>query len=383
MKNFLTQKEVSKEMLEVLEKLSNNISVPYEEICKLPEIKDAYKYLEDVNKPINYENRNELRENILNELNSRGSISYDENNNVSTNGEIRHEKRIDIVIGLPAAGKSSTLVEPISNIYGSRVIDSDEVKKLIPEYNNGWGAGKVHKESKDINLEILCNAVLKGENIVFPVVGSNIDKLERYIHNLKTMDYSVYLHYNELPMNKSLGRLISRYLEEGRFINPKIVYDYGNKVEKTYEVLKQKEGLLNGYSKFSNDVKRGEKPKLIEAINCKGGVWRNGKENELLSSNSNNVKRDDRGHGRCNVSMPGTISTREDSERRIRKEFKQIGCKPTREMISNMLKLQKICNKSIGVKDIKNLAKNGNGEIKNIADKIFKDIKIQQKHLER
>lgn len=57
---------------------------------------------------------------------------------VSFSGEIRREKRLDIVIGLPASGKSSALVEPISELYESRVIDSDEAKKLLPEFNNGW-----------------------------------------------------------------------------------------------------------------------------------------------------------------------------------------------------------------------------------------------------
>lgn len=32
-------------------------------------------------------------------------------------------------------------------MYKSRVVDSDEAKKLLPEYNDGWGAGVVHKES--------------------------------------------------------------------------------------------------------------------------------------------------------------------------------------------------------------------------------------------
>lgn len=85
---------------------------------------------------------------MYNRLQKSGSVVTDESGHVSLTGEIRREKRLDIVIGLPASGKSSALVEPISEQYNSRIIDSDEAKKLLPEYNDGWGAGIVHTESQ-------------------------------------------------------------------------------------------------------------------------------------------------------------------------------------------------------------------------------------------
>ena len=49
---------------------------------------------------------------------------------VSFSGEIRCERSLTIVIGLPASGKSSVLVEPISEMYKSSAIDLLSFRQL-------------------------------------------------------------------------------------------------------------------------------------------------------------------------------------------------------------------------------------------------------------
>ena len=187
----------------------------------------------------------------------------DDSSHVSLTGEIRREKRLDIVIGLLASGKSSALVEPISEMYHSRIIDSDEAKKLLPEYNDGWGAGIVHKESQLI-ADRQFKAVRNGENITYPRVGGDCDELTDIIAAVKKQGYSVYIHFNELDRNKALGRMINRFLETGRYIKPELVTKYGNGISATYETLKNRSELVDGFSKWSNDVPLGCRPKLIE-----------------------------------------------------------------------------------------------------------------------
>lgn len=193
-----------------------------------------------------------------------GSAVTDDSGHVSLTGEIRREKRLDIVIGLPASGKSSALVEPISEMYHSRIIDSDEAKKLLPEYNDGWGAGIVHKESQLIADRQFKAAVRNGENITYPRVGGDCDELTDIIAAVKKQGYSVYIHFNELDRNKALGRMINRFLETGRYIKPELVTKYGNGISATYETLKNRSELVDGFSKWSNDVPLGCRPKLIE-----------------------------------------------------------------------------------------------------------------------
>lgn len=267
--NKLTGESISKEMLEVLEQLKLGENVNRETIDNLKEMKEAYSHVSKGISTHTLSNREEIQADVLEKLQKMGSAVTKNNGAVSFLGDIQCDKRLDIVIGLPAAGKSSALAEPISGICQSRIIDSDEAKKLLPEYSNGWGAGIVHKESQQISEKQLKKVMSKGENIVYPRVGGDCEELKNYISKAKKQGYKVYIHYNDLNQNKALGRMLTRFLETGRFISPDLITKYGNSIENTYQTLK-KSGIIDGYSKWSNDVPLGHRPKLIECSDgCK------------------------------------------------------------------------------------------------------------------
>lgn len=143
--NKLTGEPVSEEMQNVLKRLAVNEAVPESEIYALKEIKEANSCISSSKPTIELRNRTGIQLGVYNRLQNMGSAVTKSDGAVSFSGEIRREKRLDIVIGLPASSKSSALVEPISELYKSRLIDSDEAKKLLPEFNNGWGASVVHE----------------------------------------------------------------------------------------------------------------------------------------------------------------------------------------------------------------------------------------------
>lgn len=262
--NKLTGEPVSAEMQNVLKRLAANESVPESEINALKEIKEANSCISASKPTIELKNRTGIQQGVYNRLQNMGSAVTKEDGTISFSGEIHHEKRLDIVIGLPASGKSSAVVEPISELYKSRVIDSDEAKKLLPEFNNGWGAGVVHKESQLISEQQLESALENGENITYPRVGGDCAELVNVALLAKSQGYSIYVHFNELDRNKALGRLMSRFLETGRYIKPELVTKYGGSIHETYETLKSRTDLISGYSKWSNDVPLGCRPKLLE-----------------------------------------------------------------------------------------------------------------------
>ncbi len=262
--NKLTGEPVSEEMQSVLKRLANGENVPEAEIGQLKEIREANSCLGNGVPTVKLRDREGIQNGVYNRLQKSGSAVTDDSGHVSLTGEIRREKRLDIVIGLPASGKSSALVEPISEMYHSRIIDSDEAKKLLPEYNDGWGAGIVHKESQLIADRQFKAAVRNGENITYPRVGGDCDELTDIIAAVKKQGYSVYIHFNELDRNKALGRMINRFLETGRYIKPELVTKYGNGISATYETLKNRSELVDGFSKWNNDVPLGCRPKLIE-----------------------------------------------------------------------------------------------------------------------
>lgn len=270
----LTGHEISSELRDVLEELAIGRYVTLEKINECPEIILANTIVSDSKPTMLLAGRDDLRKHILEELNKKGAAGIASDGSVCYNKEVIRESRLDIIVGLPGSGKSSALADVISQEFNSRIIDSDEAKKLLPEYNNGWGASIVHNESKLISDTQLKESMLKGENIVLPRVGGNYKVIDQIVSMAKQLGYSVYIHYVELSREKALGRMLDRFINTGRFMAPEIIDKYdnsidGNKIEKTYEYFK-KGGNINGYSKWNNDVGRGESPILIEQSGCSG-----------------------------------------------------------------------------------------------------------------
>lgn len=280
----LTGLPVSDEMTDVLERLSQKEYVPLEEINSTKEVKLAHSNVNYSTPTIDLEGREELQAKIVDKLNQFGSIELDENRkaivdkegNVLYNGRVEKNSRLDIVIGLPGSGKSSVIVNSLSSEFHSKVIDSDEAKKEIPQFNNGWGASVVHEESQKIADDVFLRSILNHENIVFPRVGSNSDKLiDNIIKLAKQQGYQVNLHYVYLERNMAMGRMLSRFISDGRFLDPKLIDKYdndidGNRVAQSYETLKDNRDYIDGYSKWDNGVNVGEKPILVESYNLHG-----------------------------------------------------------------------------------------------------------------
>jgi len=268
----LTGLPVSDEMQEILDKLKRGEYIGIDSIKNTAEMKTAYSHINYATPTILLEGRQAEQANFARRLLDMGSATIDKKGKTHYDGVVENNSHLDIVIGLPASGKSSAIVDTISNEFHSRVIDNDEVKKMIPEFNDGWGASVVHAESQKITDVAFKIALKQGDNIVLPKVGSDADKLfHHYIMPAISAGYTVNLHYVELQREKALGRMINRFITDGRFLDPQLVDKYcnhadGNKIEKCFEQLKSSE-YISGYSKWNNDVEYGQKPILAEYHN--------------------------------------------------------------------------------------------------------------------
>lgn len=259
----LTQEPVSEEFIHVLDRLRHGEEVPISEIEKLPEIKFANACLSSSKPTIEIEGREIIQENVYNRLQKMGSAVTRSDGIVELSGEVRCDRRLDIIIGLPAAGKSSAVAEPISELFKSRIIDCDEAKKILPSFDGGWGAQAVHKESQLISNRQLDTALEKGENITYPRVGAGYSAMKDVVEKAKSAGYKVYVHYNELDRNKALGRMMERFLTTGRYLKPDLITGVGENIGDTYRQLK-KSGIIDGFTKWNNDVPFGERPIAVE-----------------------------------------------------------------------------------------------------------------------
>ena len=265
----LTGKPISDELKDIIDRLNNNENVALEDIKNTPEMLMAASMVNNSAPTIQLKNREDLQEAAYNKMMNFGSAEVDENGKTVYNGDVSKGHRLDIVIGLPASGKSSAIADTISHEFSSRVIDSDEAKKMFPEFNEGWGANVVHAESQIIEQKAFQNALLNGDNIVLPKVGSNSHKLiDNYIDTAKSFGYDVNVHFVDLERNQALGRMINRFVEDGRYLAPDLIDKYApdnetNYVAQTYEELKS-DDRISQLTKWDNDVARGERPNLKE-----------------------------------------------------------------------------------------------------------------------
>ena len=226
----------------------------------------ALNKLETTESIIDTPKREQLRFQITNQLQKNHGHSSVKDKLFK--GQPKAEKKVVFVMGKPGSGKSSIEAVPLVKKLKAVLIDSDEAKKLFPEFDNGKGAGVIHEESSIVAADLTARAVEKEQNIVFPVVGADADSLLRKLNAFKENGYKVYLHNVDIPGDESYRRAFVRYLNTGRLIDHGYLINVGNKPNDVYNHIKSL-NILNGYKKTDNFVKRGEKPILIEK---EGGI---------------------------------------------------------------------------------------------------------------
>lgn len=236
----LTGKPISKQYADALAALNAGQAITSEQYNAIPEVQEAKKRVAQSGEPtINIKTLARQRKRLdwaRQLLDLFRSAEVDENGKTVYTGPVAQERRLDIVIGLPGSGKSSAVVDPLSFEHKSRLIDSDEAKKLIDEFDDGWGAGRVHQESKLVLNSALDNAMADGDNIVLPIVGGDYKSLEKYLDLAAESGYDVHVHLNDLDPNKAAGRVLSRFATDGRFVDLDITsFQYGNGPSETFD----------------------------------------------------------------------------------------------------------------------------------------------------
>ena len=277
---------ISKEYSTVLDTLFEGNDVSDEEIMALPEWKEAMELEKDLEgrlqkeygvtrtKDINTKARNRFRNAIVeaalgDHISKTVPIEGFEGKEFETNegleeGEsydVEKGKKVFIAIGLPAAGKSTTFANPLARKYKARLCDSDTVKKVLPEFANGYGGNLVHDESTEINERILAGAIENGDNIVYPILGYKSEKLTPLIKLFKDKGYEVNLCFKDMPANIAKGRLLGRFLQKGRYLPLNCISKAQGRVGESFDAVKE---LADSYIRASSDPD-GSNEKIIES----------------------------------------------------------------------------------------------------------------------
>lgn len=324
--HVLTGEKLSSEYVSALVELQNGRPITSEQYNAIPEIRQAKERLGAAGNEtirINTPERNRQRQKWATDLLDKfRSATVDKSGKTVYNGDVEQGRRLDIVIGLPSSGKSSAVVDPLSYEHKSRLLDSDEAKKLIPEFDGGWGAGRVHDESQFVMREALDSSMQHGDNIVLPIVGAKLENVEKYLNKARNYGYTCYVHLNDLNPYKAMGRNLQRFATRGKFVDldatsfrygngPREVFDdyvrrYGNGTARLLSADGRDRGswygtdregnrsgndsgylgrtqtqragespsLISGYTEISNDVQRGSMPVQVSGTEQINFNWK-------------------------------------------------------------------------------------------------------------
>lgn len=180
---------------------------------------------------------------------------------------------LDIVVGPPGAGKSTNVVNPLSEKRGATIIDGDEINPHIPGYENGLGQVAVGGTSGEIRAMNLKRAFENKDNVVLPFIGQKLPLMEQIIADARAAGYTkIALHYVDVPPETSARRVYARSMEEPNAKGIRQVIDpewalrrINDGVTKVFDELIQRPGYLDQYSHYYGDVPKGEKFPVIRS----------------------------------------------------------------------------------------------------------------------
>lgn len=149
-----------------------------------------------------------------------------------------NEGKAMIVIGSPAAGKS-TSADELARRGRYAIVDSDDAKKLIPEFRDGIGASAVHEESGVISQVVGGRIYANRTNVIIPRVGDTVGSIQKQIKRLEDAGYSVSVVNVSVNQDEAARRMAGRFLSSGRLINTDYFRSIGNRPNETYVALKK------------------------------------------------------------------------------------------------------------------------------------------------
>lgn len=133
--------------------------------------------------------------------------------------------------GLPASGKTTYLHHAFRAVDGTDglvfselggepylVLDIDNIKRMIPEYDQGRGSQFIHRESAYLNRKIADKMEELKVNIIIDGTFSKKDRFEHLVKSLLEHGYSLSMVVIEAEMADCMERAVRRFLDGGRFV---------------------------------------------------------------------------------------------------------------------------------------------------------------------
>ena len=140
------------------------------------------------------------------------------------------------------------------------VLDADEIKRMLPEYE-GWNAAVVHEESSDILDVILRYCQDLGLNVVLDATMKSGAGVLRKAREFKSSGFRVEAHYMHLSRHLAAIHAIKRFCDQknGRYVPVEVILGNTSN-ESNFDSLRP---LLDAWSFWDNDVPAGTSPAYV------------------------------------------------------------------------------------------------------------------------
>ena len=165
-----------------------------------------------------------------------------------------------ILAGSPGSGKSSILSQNFDE-NDFTIINSDKVKFKMPEYD-GDNSSFLHEESGDVADNIRDIAVDNKLNILIDGTLKTKHKAITLINNLKKKGYEINLQGVDVKEEECIKRAYKRFIDRERYVDFDFIGDTGDKIRDSIQTVKN---MADKYEIWDNNVKKGEKPILMES----------------------------------------------------------------------------------------------------------------------
>ena len=222
--------------------------------------KELYGNTADIHTPEREALREETKEWFLSQGSAR-TDRIDENgkHHYVYDGTLNQDYELELVLGLPASGKSTMVTDPDSEEMGAFILDCDMIKEQLPEYKESHGAAAdaIHFEGYGLMLEamkeFLKGGSMEGTNVILPIVSSDLDDLmETFIKPFESAGYHVKAKFCAARPNEAAARVVMRELGGGQLINSNVAFGFGNAPEEVYKELSV---MLNSFGEpYGTDV---------------------------------------------------------------------------------------------------------------------------------
>lgn len=177
-------------------------------------------------------------------------------------------RKATIVLGLPGSGKSR-IANILSKQDGAFIIDADEFKKRIPEFQkDSLMLSAVHEESVDLSNKFRNELSNQGYNMIIGKVGGDIESVDYVVKELAKKNYDIEVILNDVPLETALDRTIGRFSrkETDRLVPLHTLLNADGNIFSVFDYLIQHPNVKRGRV-YSNDVPKDQNLVLLKEYN--------------------------------------------------------------------------------------------------------------------